>query len=184
MRVESSQSIDSPATSAKLKTSFKTNTNDDEKTHALSDFIEVFSEAARRLTGREPKPAERKQWAELARVIVTELDEAAARADSVSSVPAFLTAHLKRRLAQKPAQRKREGKQAEAVTKTRAPEAAVPAPDQRLSPEDMESFTQTVRDHLMDGKTIEQVEAQFAAGLHPEDWQKIREAALTTKGSQ
>ena len=29
----------------------------------------------------------------------------------------------------------------------------------------------------MDGKTIEEIEAQFAAGLHPDDWQQIREAA-------
>ena len=40
------------------------------------------------------------------------------------------------------------------------------------------------RDHLMDGKAIEQIEAQFATGLHPDDWQKIRDAALTKEGSE
>ena len=49
---------------------------------------------------------------------------------------------------------------------------------QRLSDEDLESFTATVRDHLMDGKAIEEIEAQFAAGLHPDDWWKIGDVAL------
>ena len=52
---------------------------------------------AKQITGRELSPAEAQRWGELAEVLATELKIAAGRT-TVSSVPAFLAEHLRRRL--------------------------------------------------------------------------------------
>lgn len=75
-------------------TFFKTKTEklDDE---ACRRFAAALSEAERELTGKNsvnPEP-----WGELAKVLITELRIAAGRT-TVSSVPAFLAEHLRRRL--------------------------------------------------------------------------------------
>jgi hypothetical protein len=82
------------------KTSFKTNTDDDE-THTLGKFTARLIEAARRVVGGElvNSELERERWNELGKLLADELQEAAERTDSISSVPAFFTAHLRRRLA-------------------------------------------------------------------------------------
>jgi hypothetical protein len=51
----------------------------------------------RDVTGKEPSAAEAERWDQLAELLVTELKIAAGRTN-VSSVPAFLTEHLRRRL--------------------------------------------------------------------------------------
>jgi hypothetical protein len=86
-----SQGLSSPN-----KTSFKTNTekNDDD---AFAEFNATLKKAAKEITGREPSQAETARWGELAEVLVTELKIAAGRT-TVSSIPAFLAEHLRRRL--------------------------------------------------------------------------------------
>ena len=69
-------------------------TDDDE---AFADFVGLLRENAREITGREPSAAEAAKWRELAEVLITELRIAAGRT-TVSSVPAFLAEHLRRRL--------------------------------------------------------------------------------------
>lgn len=69
-------------------------TDDDE---AFADFVGLLRENAREITGREPSAAEASKWRELAEVLITELRIAAGRT-TVSSVPAFLAEHLRRRL--------------------------------------------------------------------------------------
>jgi len=83
-------------TSGESKTSFKTNTerDDDEAFAILND---AMKKAVKEVTGREPSAAEAGRWAELADVLITELKIAAGRT-TVSSVPAFLAEHLRRRL--------------------------------------------------------------------------------------
>jgi len=68
--------------------------NDDE---AFADFVGLMGRAAEEVTGRPPSAAERERWLELAEVLSTELKIAAGRT-TVSSVPAFLAEHLRRRL--------------------------------------------------------------------------------------
>jgi hypothetical protein len=58
-------------------------------------FAKSLREVERELTGKA-SPAE--AWDQFFDLIVTELRIASARADSISSVPAFLTEHLRRRL--------------------------------------------------------------------------------------
>jgi hypothetical protein len=45
---------------------------------------------------------EQERWNDLGKLLADELKEAARRTDAISSVPAFFTAHLRRRLARKP----------------------------------------------------------------------------------
>jgi hypothetical protein len=83
-------------TSGIAKTSFNTKEeiNDDE---AFAGLFETFSQVTTELTGKSPTASENAKWRELAEVLVVELRIAAGRT-TVSSVPAFLTEHLRRRL--------------------------------------------------------------------------------------
>lgn len=69
--------------------------NDDDE--AFTEFVNLLRENAREITGRQPSAAEAGKWRELAEVLITELRIAAGRT-TVSSVPAFLAEHLRRRL--------------------------------------------------------------------------------------
>lgn len=114
-RLESSQtrhslSVDTQAISTQPKTSFKTTDRSDDE--PLAGLIAKFEQASRELTGKEPSVAEYAKWGELAELLIAELQIAAARTGSVSSVPAFLTEHLRRRLWQKDkAQLERESRE-------------------------------------------------------------------------
>ena len=61
-------------------------------------MLSRLREGVEEVTGRESSPADAERWAELAELLMTELKIAAGRTGSVSSVPAFLTEHLRRRL--------------------------------------------------------------------------------------
>ena len=64
---------------------------------ALAGMCAVFETATKEITGKELSPSENERWKELAQVLMAELKIAAART-TVSSVPAFLAEHLRRRL--------------------------------------------------------------------------------------
>ena len=84
------------------KTSLKTkNKNDDDSENAFSDFFEKLEKANIKITGKKPSLTEREKWSEVAELLVIELELAAARTDSVSSVPAFLKEVLRRKLEKK-----------------------------------------------------------------------------------
>jgi hypothetical protein len=94
VRLETSQTrhtsiVDSKDTYDVPQTSFKTKEKNDDEAAPRA-----LREAERELTGRESPAA---QWASLFEILATELRIAAART-TVSSVPAFLTEHLRRRL--------------------------------------------------------------------------------------
>ena len=90
------QLVEDKTTYGASKTSFKTKERktDDE---AFARFLEAVKKANREVTGKEPSPAEAEKWGELAEVLITELKIASGRT-TVSSVPAFLAEHLRRRL--------------------------------------------------------------------------------------
>lgn len=77
-------------------TSLKTSTENDDD--ALANFAAVLNEASRKLTKKGLRADEKGKWEELAELLVLELQLAAARTNSISSIPAFLTEHLRRRL--------------------------------------------------------------------------------------
>ena len=77
-------------------TSFNTiDTNTDDE--AFAEFAAAVRKTALEITGKEPSKAEAARWGEVAEVLMTELRIAAGRT-TVSSVPAFLAEHLRRRL--------------------------------------------------------------------------------------
>jgi hypothetical protein len=164
------------ATSVEPKTSFKTNTNDDDKGEAvLADLVSILCEASQKLTGGSLRAGEREQWAEVGRIIANELNEAAARASAVSSVPAFLAAHLRRKFAHKPSQPKGEGKPQPSTPKIDVPPAAS---GKRLTADEITEQSRLIADLLEGGYTIEQAEAQFSGSFHPDDWQGIKEMII------
>jgi hypothetical protein len=90
------QLIENTGSSGRPNTSFKTkdiNTDDE----AFAKFVAAVKSAVTEITGRKPSAAEADRWEELADVLITELKIAAGRT-TVSSVPAFLAEHLRRRL--------------------------------------------------------------------------------------
>lgn len=82
------------------KTSLKTNTKtDDESTRMSGGFLLLakrLDEATRKLTGKGVSKTEAEKWGTLADLLVLELETAAKKTDSISSVPAFLTEILRR----------------------------------------------------------------------------------------
>jgi hypothetical protein len=77
-----------------LKTSIKDQDLDDE---AFAELVAAFTETTVELTGKSPTAAEAEKWRELAEVLIAELRIAAGRT-TISSVPAFMAEHLRRRL--------------------------------------------------------------------------------------
>lgn len=78
-----------------LRHSLKTNTNDDE---AFAPFIEKFQAAAKEITGKKLSTRDRENLEKFADLLVLELKIAARRTGNISSVPAFLTEVLRRKL--------------------------------------------------------------------------------------
>ena len=98
--------------------SFKTNTERSDDDEAFADFAALFRQATKEIMGRELTAAERYKLRELAEVLVTELKIAAGRT-TVSSAPAFLAEHLRRRLWKKE-KRQIESEAAEAAAGAKA----------------------------------------------------------------
>jgi hypothetical protein len=92
-----SLSSDSSVVSGESKTLIKTNTERSDDDAALAGMIETLKAATKEITGRDIIITESERWKELADVLIAELKIAAART-TVSSVPAFLAEHLRRRL--------------------------------------------------------------------------------------
>ena len=80
------------------KTSLKTNTYDDEKNAAFLGFVDKFEKITEKLTGKKLNPGESSKWEMLADLLILELEIAAKRSNSISSIPAFLTEVLRRQL--------------------------------------------------------------------------------------
>jgi len=91
LSVESNTGSDDP------KTSFKTKEEGTDDDAALAGMIASLKTLTKEITGKGLSPTESDRWRELANVLGAELKIAAART-TVSSVPAFLAEHLRRRL--------------------------------------------------------------------------------------
>lgn len=94
------------------------NTDDE----AFARFAASMKKAAREITGKELSANEAIRWEELAEVLITELKIAAGRT-TISSVPAFLAEHLRRRLW------KKEKRQIEAEAAEQKKSVATPKVD-------------------------------------------------------
>ncbi len=88
---------------ASLKTSLKTNTkNDDDARATFAGFIEKFQTAAEDVTGKKMTRRDGENLEKFAELLILELKIAARRTENISSVPAFLTEVLRRKLRDAP----------------------------------------------------------------------------------
>jgi transcription initiation factor IIE alpha subunit len=99
-----SNAIENKGTYSDAKTFLKTNKNDDD--NALAIFTEKLEEASRKLTGKGISPNETEKWGKLAELLILELELAARNTKNISSIPAFLTEVLRRRLILSPEEKK------------------------------------------------------------------------------
>jgi hypothetical protein len=88
---------DESITSGKAKTFLKDQQTIDDDDAALAGLIAVVKATAYEVTGKALPTTEQDSWRELGEVLMAELKIAAART-TVSSIPAFLAEHLRRRL--------------------------------------------------------------------------------------
>jgi hypothetical protein len=93
-------SVENRGTYDNPNTSLKTNTKNDDE--AFADLTRILKKISERISGKVSAKTERENWRELAELLATELETAAARTNNVSNVPAFLTEHLRRRQSSKP----------------------------------------------------------------------------------
>jgi hypothetical protein len=164
-------SVDSSEASVEPKTSFKTKNEklDDE---AFAGLVTLLKQAAEEVTGKGIAPTDRERWNEVAELLVTELKIAAART-TVSSAPAFLVEHLRRRL------RKADSRQIEREVEEATSGAKAPAPSRpELTHEQVQEQANLISSLLRDGAAIEELEEQFAGNYRPSQWHMIRSVAL------
>lgn len=157
-----------PASAASSSKSGGAARDDDE---AFAGLVERLRQTVREVTGREPTAADAARWAELGDLLAEELRSSSSRT-AISSAPAFLAEHLRRRLS-RPAAAPPPARQADPP---RPAEPPAPPTDDEL----VEMFT----GFLHQGMTIEEVEGQFSASIDAERWPSIRTAALERYGRE
>jgi hypothetical protein len=161
-------------TSGISKTSLKTNTEraDDE---AFADLLAVLRQTAKKVTGKEPSPAERARWKEVAELLATELEIAASRT-TVTSAPAFLAEHLRRRL------RKADARQIEREVGEANSRQPSGSSKPELTPEQIQEQVNLMTGLMRDGTEMRELEEQFAPNFRPAQWHMIRSIALAQTG--
>jgi hypothetical protein len=151
-----------------LRLFFKDNTkNDDEAFAAMLDVLKKMTEKA---TGKKPQKSDGAKWKELGELLAMEFEIAAARADSVSSVPAFLTEHLRRRLTFNRLDEK-QSKPLKKTVKESVADAGIYEPEP-LTEQGRETVCAAMRGYIEKGQT------EFVMSLKdtytPEDWSWLK----------
>jgi hypothetical protein len=157
--------------SAKLNTLINTNTDkkDDE---AFAGLVEMLKQAAKKVTRKEPTIAEADRWQEIGELLAAELQIAASRT-TVSSAPAFLFEHLRRRL------RKADARQIEQEVREASSGQAPPAPAKpELKADQLQEQVNIIAALMNDGASMRDLEEQFASNFRPAQWHMIRSMAL------
>lgn len=146
------------------KTSFKTTEQTDDE--AFANLVSLLQQTAKEVTGHDSPPSEAGRWAELAQVLVNELKNASART-TISSVPAFLAEHLRRRLS-------RPAAAPPAKSTPVGPPAPLPAPEPPTDEDLIGMFVNL----LHSGLTMEEVEGQFLASVEQSSWPELKRRVL------
>jgi hypothetical protein len=165
------QPVDSSTASGGDKTSsLKTNTErtDDE---AFAALVEKLKTASREVSGKEPSKADAERWAEVGELLVTELKVAASRT-TVTSAPAFLAEHLRRRL------RKTDARQIEREVGEASSRQSAAAAKPELNSQQIQEQVNLMVGLMRDGAEMRELEEQFAASFRPSQWHMIRSIAL------
>lgn len=152
-------------------TFFNTNTErtDDE---AFAGLVELLKQAAKKVTGKETSATEADRWREVGELLAAELQIAASRT-SVSSAPAFLFEHLRRRL------RKADARQIEQEAREASSGQASPAASKpELDPDQLQEQVNVIAGLMNEGAAVKDLEEQFAGNFRPAQWHMIRSMAL------
>jgi hypothetical protein len=155
----------------KLNTLINTNTDkkDDE---AFAGMVEMLKQAAKKITGKEPTVVEADRWQEVGELLAVELQVAASRT-TVSSAPAFLFEHLRRRL------RKADARQIEQEVREASSGQAPPTPAKPdLKADQLQEQVNIIAALMNDGASMRDLEEQFAGNFRPAQWHMIRSMAL------
>lgn len=165
-----SQITENQSTSSEAKTSFKTNTErtDDE---AFAELVALLRQTSMEVTGKESTASEAGRWKEVAELLVTELKVAASRT-TVTSAPAFLAEHLRRRL------RKTDAHQIEREVGEASTKQAAGASKPELTAEQIQEQVNLMAGLMRDGAEMRKLEEQFAANFRPAQWHMIRSITL------
>jgi hypothetical protein len=146
------QTIENKDTYSDPKTSFKDNEYIDDEPAARRAIETMLETEAKRITGNGLSKSDAKGLRDLAELLRMELEIATARTNSVSSVPSFLTEHLRRRLFSKTISEKRKVKAGKS-TDTNKPENAVEEYQaEPLSKVGREAVLKTMREFIGKGQ--------------------------------
>jgi hypothetical protein len=146
------QTIENKDTYSDPKTSFKDNEYIDDEPAARRAIETMLETEAKRITGNGLSKSDAKGLRDLAELLRMELEIATARTNSVSSVPSFLTEHLRRRLFGKTISEKRKVKAGKS-TDTNKPENAVEEYQaEPLSKVGREAVLKTMREFIGKGQ--------------------------------
>ena len=138
---------------------------------AFAGLVEKLRFASREVSGKEPSKADAERWVEVAELLVTELKVAAART-IVTSAPAFLAEHLRRRL------RKADARQIEREVGEASIRQQSTVMKPELTPEQIQEQVNLMTELMRGGTEIKELEEQFAANFRPSQWHMIRSIAL------
>lgn len=159
------------SSSANPNTFLNTNTEkkDDE---AFAGLVEMLKQAAKKATGKEPAATEADRWREIGELLAAELQIAASRT-TVSSAPAFLFEHLRRRL------RKADARQIEQEVREASSGQAPSVPAKpELDANQLQEQVNIIAGLMNDGAALKDLEEQFAGNFRPAQWHMIRSMAL------
>ncbi|HEX8142049.1 MAG TPA: hypothetical protein VF553_05595 [Pyrinomonadaceae bacterium] len=183
LRVESTMSTHSSNDENKgdnppAKTLFKTNTERSDDDEAFAGMLASLRETIVEVTGKRPSSGDAAKLKEIGDLLAAELKIASART-TVSSAPAFLAEHLRRRL------RKSDVKQIEREVKEASRETStVSSTRPELNAEQLQEQVNLMVQLMRDGASIEDVDDQFSSNFRPVQWHMIRGMALTQLGSK
>lgn len=143
---------------------------------AFSGLIKKLRAAVLEATGREPSAADAERWNELGDLLVGELRSASERTQ-ISSTPAFLAEHLRRRL-----RRPDAGQTGQDSASVATGKGVVSQEKPELTHEEIEEQAGLIASLMIGGASIGELEEQFAANFRPAQWLQIRSIASAQRG--
>lgn len=133
--------------------------SDDE---AFARMIDKLNAACEKIGGRKSSAADAEKWENLADLLILELEIASRRTDAVSSVPAFLTEVLRRKLRNTPTTTKPYKVKTDTVGKSESGEYEIKPLDKQGREAALEQLQEFAGDEML---------KDFEKWYTPEDWQ-------------
>jgi hypothetical protein len=157
--------VDTQDTSEIPKTSFKTNTKNDDDAALAKIIFEPFAAAVLEATGRELTGADKAGLASVAETLAAEFKRAAGHTAGINAPGAFFATHLRRRLLKKEETRRESPRQqAPDTVPTTLPAETIPLE------EHVDIFAGLIRDGEYN---LESLKLQFSGGFSADEWAQI-----------